>query len=504
MPSGVVVINSATAADTAADTAAVADATAVATTNTSPAANGANATASDSEDDDSLSSEAPRQASAQGNGDEADNVVGDASDSPGQVQLLLRDSSRVNPKDVIRMKIFFAKCIGKDVDNDLAEVVKKSSRKQLLTVSKSMLCSEINRRDPSIKLTNTKNITIKRLWERLPALDDVRDIDYISTQYESIRTHLLESIRSEDSEEASVAQRKSTDVLRAFLLIVKYEELRRAYALSQTSSTREMLDAGETYLSRFLKLWVTYFNDPSKTVSTSPQQSLHYTFGAPIICDKGAFEFNEEKAKKLLGDCRRHLTTMINNWEKSGNGSNQQRLDDDDEDSEFDMDLWGRFDADKAMEHEDGDDRANFLKHLPFYWLMVWHICDEGDLLRFTCAQLRDEHSASSDSTPLPVSRGGGTSSARKLLQQTYELQQDIAVSVKNIGNAVSALAADDSFERASKIRRLDQLKGERYNVFKDTKCRHITEEERVVATDYVNELDERIATIESELQTPS
>ncbi len=127
MPSGVVAINS------------VADATAVATTNTSPAANGANATASDSEDDDSLSSEAPRQASEQGNGDEADNVVGDTSDSPGQVQLLLRDSSRVNPKDVIRMKIFFAKCIGKDVDNDLAEVVKKSGRKQLLTVSKSML-----------------------------------------------------------------------------------------------------------------------------------------------------------------------------------------------------------------------------------------------------------------------------------------------------------------------------------------------------------------------------
>jgi len=49
------------------------------------------------------------------------------------------------------------------------------------------------------------------------------------------------------------------------------------------------------------------------------------------------------------------------------NGTNRQRLDDDDdnENSEFDMGLWGRFDADKVMEHGDGDDRANFLKHLP-------------------------------------------------------------------------------------------------------------------------------------------
>ncbi len=134
-----------------------------------------------------------------------------------------------------------------------------------------------------MKLTNTKNITIKRLWERLPALDDVRDIDYISTQYESILTHLLEPIRSEDSEEASVAQRKSTDVLRAFLLIVKYEELRRAYALSQTSSTREMLDAGETYLSRFLKLWVTYFNDPSKTTISVGSRRSYCIRAAKII-----------------------------------------------------------------------------------------------------------------------------------------------------------------------------------------------------------------------------
>ena len=77
---------------------------------------------------------------------------------------------------------------------------------------------------------------------------------------------------------------------------------------------------------------------------------------------------------------------------------------------------------------------------------------------------------------------------------------------MKDIGNAVSAMAVDDCFERASKIRRLDQLKGECecHHVFKDSMNRHITEEERAAATNFVRGLDEMIATIVSELETPS
>lgn len=75
---------------------------------------------------------------------------------------------------------------------------------------------------------------------------------------------------------------------------------------------------------------------------------------------------------------------------------------------------------------------------------------------------------------------------------------------MKDIGNAVSAMAVDDCFERASKIRRLDQLKGECHHVFKDSMNRHITEEERAAATNFVRGLDEMIATIVSELETPT
>eukprot|EP01082_Thalassiosira_pseudonana_P008673 g7888.t1 g7888 contig26:508434-508880(-) len=134
---------------------------------------------------------------------------------------------------------------------------------------------------------------------------------------------------------------------------------------------------------------------------------------------------------------------MINDWERSGNGSNQQRLEEDFFDELGDFDTWGRFDPGTC----DGDDRSNFLRHLPVYWLMVWHLCDEGDLLRFTCAQLREEHSASSEITPGGVSHGSGTSSAsktgQKTAQQTYELQKELVSTVKDIGKAVAKFSDD-------------------------------------------------------------
>eukprot|EP00970_Alexandrium_tamarense_P018494 scaffold13343_cov264-Alexandrium_tamarense.AAC.3 len=292
----------------------------------------------------------------------------------------------------------------------------------------------------------------------LPDLTDARDVAYIRTQYAMIRDNLLKGV----TVDTPSVQRKGTDIMRVFLLINMLPDLRRAYSLSQTGSNREMLDAGETHMSKFLQLLVRYFNDPSLEVSTLCQPSLHYSFAEPIACNKGEFELTEMKAKKLISDSRRYLITMINDWEKSGNGSNQ-RLDDSDDDLVFD--LWGRF----VPETCDGDDRANFLRHLPQYWLMVWHLCDEGDLLRFTCAQLRDDHTASSLSAPPSVTRGSGY--ARKFAQQTLELRKQIADSVKNIGMAVARCSDDTSYERASKICRLDKLRADRYLVFRDSKC---------------------------------
>ena len=347
----------------------------------------------------------------------------DDMNAPGEVEKLLTDDNETPPKERMKRTLFLAKTIGIDVDNDLAPFLEKNGKKSF-TITKKMILQEIKRRDPRIKIKNTKNTTNESLMAVLPDLTDARDVTYIRTQYTMIRDNLLKGV----TVDTPSVQRKGTDIMRVFLLINMLPDLRLAYSLSQTGSNREMLDAGETHMSKFLQLLVHYFNDPSLEVSTPCQPSLHYSFAEPIACNKGEFELTEMKAKKLISDSRRYLTTMINDWEKSGNGSNQ-RLDDSDDDLVFD--LWGRF----VPETCDGDDRANFLRHLPHYWLMVWHLCDEGDLLRFTCAQLRDDHTASSLSAPPSVSRGSG--SARKLAQQTLELQKEIAESVKNIGRFV-------------------------------------------------------------------
>ena len=74
---------------------------------------------------------------------------------------------------------------------------------------------------------------------------------------------------------------------------------------------------------------------------------------------------------------------------------------------------------------------------------------------------------------------------------------------MKDIGEAVAAFSTtcDKTYERASKKRRIDKLKGDRYLVFKDSMCPNSTEEEKRYAADYVKDLDETIAKIEAELE---
>ena len=259
-----------------------------------------------------------------------------------------------------------------------------------------------------------------------------------------------------------------------------------------------MLDAGETFLSEFIDYIVSKHNDPSVVYSTPSQPSLHSYFARPIVCcHVPDFVLTAEKVKKIIADTRRHVTDMVMRWERSGNGSNQL-IDEEDSNGAVDYDLWGRFDP----ETMDGDDRGNFLGTRPHHWLMVWHLCDEGDLLRFTCAQLRDEHSASSSATPSVISRGNSnTLSARGFAQKQFELTKQIAKSVKDISKAVATSVQNEEAanERHHKIRRLDKLRGQRYLVF-STQCNTDSNEERAAAAAYVRELDETIATLQEEI----
>jgi hypothetical protein len=159
----------------------------------------------------------------------------------------------------------------------------------------------------------------------------------------------------------------------------------------------------------------------------------------------------------------------------------------------------------------DGDDRANFLHHLPTFWLMIWHLFDEYDLLRFTCAQLREEHSASSSTTPQPVSRGSSNTSSssrtrklEKIAEDTLQLQKTLVKSVDEMGKAIKTLADAEvtacEFMRSQKLRRLDSLRHERYNTQRESLSSGLNEQEREVAVLHVQHLNMEIARIESEL----
>ena len=72
---------------------------------------------------------------------------------------------------------------------------------------------------------------------------------------------------------------------------------------------------------------------------------------------------------------------------------------------------------------------------------------------------------------------------------------------MKKLGRAIAANAAhqDETFERVSKIRRLDDLKGERYLVYKDSLICLDREQDATKA--YLDDLDQRIANIEKDIE---
>ena len=88
-----------------------------------------------------------------------------------------------------------------------------------------MIIDEVDRRNPpDSRVKNKKKYTLPQLWAKLPALTDERDVNYIRAQYAVVRDMLLAEV-SEAEAEPSVAQRKGTDVMRVYLLILKHADL---------------------------------------------------------------------------------------------------------------------------------------------------------------------------------------------------------------------------------------------------------------------------------------
>ena len=113
----------------------------------------------------------------------------------------------------------------------------------------------------------------------------------------------------------------------------------------------------------------------------------------------------------------------------------------------------------------DGNDQVNYLRSLPIDTLMMWHIFDKHNLLHFTCCQLSAGQSASSHETP---SRTTQTTPCKNQgsNEQLFRNQRGMVATVKTIGVSIAEMSkANSEMGRAAKIRRIDELRAERYRV---------------------------------------
>jgi hypothetical protein len=79
----------------------------------------------------------------------------------------------------------------------------------------------------------------------------------------------------------------------------------------------------------------------------------------------------------------------MNNWDKSGNGTGQRPVDNDDD-----------YDPDGEQEFQDGADRQSFLGPFKSHILYYWHIAEKFDILTTVKCVLDDSVAASSVSIP--------------------------------------------------------------------------------------------------------
>jgi hypothetical protein len=91
------------------------------------------------------------------------------------------------------------------------------------------------------------------------------------------------------------------------------------------------------------------FNERETEYWTPAIPKLHEKFVQPILCKRSGDVLTPDKAKDLVQDHKTLLHEMMNNYNKSGNGSDTAVFDGDWED----------------LIVVDGDDRRNFLRHCP-------------------------------------------------------------------------------------------------------------------------------------------
>mmetsp|Transcript_3187 Transcript_3187/g.6713 ORF Transcript_3187/g.6713 Transcript_3187/m.6713 type:complete len:188 (+) Transcript_3187:180-743(+) len=140
------------------------------------AANGGN-------DDDSLSPSnlmATMSPYAAASDSEEEDDDDDDDDTPGEVQLLAEDDSKVNPTDKNKFILMMAPGNVPGFDRDeFSNLAERAGKKIIMKPTKAMALLEIKRLNPRTKYT-TKNRTLNQLLNMLTPLTDDKDVKFLT------------------------------------------------------------------------------------------------------------------------------------------------------------------------------------------------------------------------------------------------------------------------------------------------------------------------------------
>lgn len=332
-----------------------------------------------------------------------------------------------------------------------------------LVVTREVILDEYLRRNPAGKVNkkNTNILAAMLLLTEHPLTDD-GDISFINSEME-LQTNMIESqLRAEEEDvETGHARITKTDRLRFIVLLTTYDDIMEAYLRHTDKKTVAEVDSrnSDKAITPWNELICELFNDPTVEVSTVPLPNLHENFCEPIACPKGEYILTPDKAKDLMSDTKGKLRTIINKYNRSGNGSDMARFEDDSGDEDEGLpeseETYGRFNHSRAMrranrrkgmEHlktTNGDDRREFIAYHPPDILYWWHVLDINKLIYFFMGKLGDNNSASCAKTP------DATSAKKRKVdstnrRQSVELQEKMVANVAAIGRSVAAITSAD------------------------------------------------------------
>jgi hypothetical protein len=427
-------------------------------------------------------------------------VVPTREEEKGELQKFMENDSKLKPAQKMIFVVMVASAaLGFTVDEwepyktymDINRQ-KKGQGWKSLNPTKQLVVMEIKRRNPQFK-ANIKNKSLTDLMNELQnTLTDSKDVDYICHMERRQRqniTAMINNLQDKTAPKEKPQQQTRHDRMR-LICCFQDEDIVEAYRLSQEVMVRSQLDArnSEQRALDFYDLIVAKFNDSDWVPQSESDPGLHEDFAEQHeYAKRPEYTLDVEKTKKIFATMKGHITAVLRDYEKSGNGAvnadEMYQLGDEAPDEEITA-HYGHFDLEKALT-AGGDDRKNFLRGKPTDVLYWWKVLDELQVITLTCVAMKKELGADSNTRPISIAALNKQKKNRK--------RKSINESVATTATALQSRL--EGIDATVKDLLSEGLKAERMNLLRQY---HVTdkdapEEYRAILKERIDEIDAKL-----------